>query len=245
MTDPAPRGAYRGCAPQLTACAPQTKIVPPQARTVLKGINRLGASGAQIEAHIGVFCGLTPNIVTFLGWRPFVFFLEITCIRPEKSLDLAISAAKSLEISVKTFFFFVVHQLSAEKTAWISAFGRKIPLNLCSSPCSFDPDWIISRALMPLSNSHKINFSCPPKFISTPPATLSWHRAWSVTLFDWKNDDKYYNRVTYKRTPLIAMLRHKKIQVKLRLTQLIGHNFEQLMTCSISISYIEDITTGM
>ena len=26
---PAPRGAFRGRAPQMTACSPQTKIVPP------------------------------------------------------------------------------------------------------------------------------------------------------------------------------------------------------------------------
>ena len=33
-TDPAPRGAYRGRAPQMTACAPPNKNCAPQARTV-------------------------------------------------------------------------------------------------------------------------------------------------------------------------------------------------------------------
>ena len=67
VPDPAPRGAYRGRAPQLTACAPQTKIVPPRRGLCPKEINRLGASGAQIEVQIRVFCGLTPDFVTFLG----------------------------------------------------------------------------------------------------------------------------------------------------------------------------------
>ena len=66
-TDPAPRGAYRGRAPQLTACAPQTKNVPPKRGLCPKEINELGAFGAQIEAQISVFCGLLPVFVTLLG----------------------------------------------------------------------------------------------------------------------------------------------------------------------------------
>ena len=66
-----PRGAFRGRAPQMTACAPQTKIVPPKRGLCLEEINRLGATGVQIEAQIGVchqyFCGLTPDFVTFFG----------------------------------------------------------------------------------------------------------------------------------------------------------------------------------
>ena len=73
--DPAPRGAFRGRAPQMTACAPQTKIVPPPKRGLCPDeINRLGATGMQIEAQIGVchwyfsnFCGLTPDFMTYLG----------------------------------------------------------------------------------------------------------------------------------------------------------------------------------
>ena len=101
---PAPRGGIPGL------CPPKRGLCPEE-------INRLGASGVQIEAQISVCCGLTPAFVTFLGWRPFFFFLEII------------------------FFFFGDHLFSAVKTAWISDFGRKIPLNLCSSPCSFHPDW--------------------------------------------------------------------------------------------------------
>ena len=60
-------GAYRGRAPQLIACAPQTKIVPPKRGLCPKEINRLGASGVQIEVQSSVLCGLTPDFVTFLG----------------------------------------------------------------------------------------------------------------------------------------------------------------------------------
>ena len=104
-----PGGAFRGRAPQMTACAPQTKIVPPKRGLCPKEINRLGTTGLQIEAQIGVchrnfcnFCGLTPDFVTFLEWRPF--FLEITCFRPEKPFEFLILAGKSLRVSLKTFF---------------------------------------------------------------------------------------------------------------------------------------------
>ena len=61
-------GAYRGRAPQLTACAPpKRKLCPPKRGLCPEEINRLGASGAQIEVQISVFCGLTPGFVTFLG----------------------------------------------------------------------------------------------------------------------------------------------------------------------------------
>ena len=66
--------AFRGRAPHMTACTPQTKIVTPQARTVPHEINRIGATGVQIEAQIGIchryfrnFCGLTPDFMTYLG----------------------------------------------------------------------------------------------------------------------------------------------------------------------------------
>ena len=57
LNRPATRGgAYRGCARSNENCA------------LKRGLrNRLGASGVQIEAQIGVFCGLTPDFVTFLG----------------------------------------------------------------------------------------------------------------------------------------------------------------------------------
>ena len=61
LTDPAPWGAYQGRAPQMTACAPPKQGLCPGE------INRLEATGVQIEAQIGVFCGLTSDFMTFLG----------------------------------------------------------------------------------------------------------------------------------------------------------------------------------
>ena len=54
-------GAYRGRAP------PTDCLCPPKRGLCPEEINRLGASGAQIEVQISVFCGLTPDFVTFLG----------------------------------------------------------------------------------------------------------------------------------------------------------------------------------
>ena len=101
----------------MTACAPQIKIVPPKRGLCPEEINRLGATWVQIEAQIGVLCGLTPDIRTFLGWRPFFFFLETTHFRPEKPLEFLISAGKSLANLEKTFsFFFGGHLFTARKS---------------------------------------------------------------------------------------------------------------------------------
>ena len=54
FTDPAPRGGIPG------PCPPKRGLCPEE-------INRLGASGVQIEVQISVFCGLTPDFVTFSG----------------------------------------------------------------------------------------------------------------------------------------------------------------------------------
>ena len=49
-------GGHSGAVlPQLTACPPQTKIVPPKRGLCPEEINRLEATGAQIEVQIIVF----------------------------------------------------------------------------------------------------------------------------------------------------------------------------------------------
>ena len=69
--DPAPRGGIPGpCPPNWLLVPPKRKTAPPS-EDCPEEINRLGASGAQFKAQISVFCGLTPDFVTFLGWRPF------------------------------------------------------------------------------------------------------------------------------------------------------------------------------
>ena len=46
---------------------------------------------------------------------------------------------------------------------------------------------------MLLSNSHKINFSCPPpKFISAPPVALCWRRSWNLPWYksmEWNMEE--------------------------------------------------------
>ena len=82
-SDPVPGGGIPG------PCPPDWVLVPPKRGLCPEEINRVGASGAQIEVQISVFGGLTPDFVTFLG---------ITCFRPEKTLEFAISAKKSLRL---------------------------------------------------------------------------------------------------------------------------------------------------
>ena len=128
-------GGHTGAVPpQLTACAPpKRKLCPPKRGLCPEEIDRFGALERKSR----------PKLVILVD------------LKLEKPLEIPISAGKSLEISVKTFFF------------WRSPlFGRKIPLNFRTTPCSFDLDR--DKFLVPLSNSHKIDFSCPPKFISAP-----------------------------------------------------------------------------
>ena len=84
---------------------PQTKTVPPPSEAGLcpEEINWIGATGVQIEAQIGVFLWTDHGFHDVFGMKTFIF-LEITCFRPEKLLEFAISGGKSLAISVKTFF---------------------------------------------------------------------------------------------------------------------------------------------
>ena len=64
---PGATGGHSGAVPppQMTACAPPKRGLCP------KEINRLGASGVQIESQIVVFCGLTTDFMTF-----FLLFFE-------------------------------------------------------------------------------------------------------------------------------------------------------------------------
>ena len=112
-SDPTPRGGIPGpCPPQLTACAPPSEDCAPK---------KLIGSGLW-SANRG----------------PLVFFVDL---KLEKTLEIPISAGKSLEFSVTTFYFYILEVTCflPEKPLEID-FGRKIPLNFCTTPCSFDPD---------------------------------------------------------------------------------------------------------
>ena len=103
----------------------------------------LGATGVQIEAPIRVcqryfrnFGGLTPDVMTCWGQRPF-------------------------------FYLF-----SAGKTVRIFDFGRKIPLNFWSSPCSIDLDW--NKFFVPPCPSRiQMNkLLVPPQILVLPPPQI-------------------------------------------------------------------------
>ena len=83
------------CPPNDCLCPPQTKIVPPKRGLCPEEINRLGATGVRIEVQIGVchrylrnFRGLTPNFMTYLGWRPYFFFFGDNLFSAEKNVWL-------------------------------------------------------------------------------------------------------------------------------------------------------------
>ena len=132
LPDPAPRGANRGRAPQLTACAPPSEDCAPKKLTGSWLLERKSRS------KLVFFVNWHQILWSFWDENLFFFFGEHVF---EKPLKILISAGKSLAISVKTFFSF-----------WRSSdFGRKIPLTFCSSPCLFDPDW--DKFLVPPSPS--------------------------------------------------------------------------------------------
>ena len=98
-TGPAPRGGIPGAVP------PQTKIPPPKQGLFSEEINRIEATGVQIEAQIGV-CHW------YFRYRILEYWHRI-----------------SWQLWDEDLFLFGDHLFSAGKTAWISDFGRKIPLN--------------------------------------------------------------------------------------------------------------------
>ena len=169
LPDSAPRGANRGRAPPTDClCPPNKNCAPPSEDCAPKKLTGSWLLERKLRSKLVFFVDWYQILWRFWDEDLFFFFLENTWFWPEKPLEILISAGKPLAISVKTFFFlYGDHLISAGKTAWISNFGRKIPLTFCSSPCLFDPDW--DKFLVPLSNSLKINFSCPSKIYFCPP----------------------------------------------------------------------------
>ena len=78
----------------MTACAPKRKLCPPKRGLCPKEINKLGATGVQIESQIGVFCGLTSDFMTWDYGRKMsrkisedVFFLRLPVFGRENRLN--------------------------------------------------------------------------------------------------------------------------------------------------------------
>ena len=118
---PAPWGAFRGCAaPNDCLCPPNKSCAPPKQGLCPEEINRLGATGVQIEAwdsqnsayrfriygKSNIFLGYKPDFGEIFNWRPFFFWSYLRIC--EKSNDLWKHKPGFVEIfELRTLFFFV------------------------------------------------------------------------------------------------------------------------------------------
>ena len=110
-------GAYRGRAPQLAACAPPNEnCVPPCKDCAPKKITVSGLLERNSRPKLVFFVNWhwilwrfwdEDLFSFFFFWRSFFYFLEITCFRPEKPLEIPIAAGKSLEIFAPHLFHFI------------------------------------------------------------------------------------------------------------------------------------------
>ena len=138
--DPAPRGGITGpCPPKWLPMPPKRKLCPPSEECAPKKLTGSGLLEWKSRRKLVFFVDW--HRISWRFWDEDLFFWRSPVFGGKNCLNL-ISACKPLVISEKTFIlFFEDHLFSTGKTAWISDYGREIPLNLCSSPCSFGPDW--------------------------------------------------------------------------------------------------------
>ena len=136
-------GGHTGAvAPKWLLVPPQTKTVPPKRGLYPKEINRIGATGVQIEAQIGVFLWTDNGFHDVFGMKTFFFGdYRFSADKIAWICDFRRKIPCNFSENLFLFCFLEITCFSAGKSAWICDFGRKIPLNLCFSPCSVDPDW--------------------------------------------------------------------------------------------------------
>ena len=144
-------GAFRGCAPPNDClCPPEWKLSPPKRGLCPEEINRLGATGVQIEAQISVCDRFSAGKFLTISVNTFFFVLFFW-----RSLFC---------------FFGDHHEFLAGKTFQFLIYRRKIPLNFWSSPCFFDPDW--DKFLVPPcpSRIHINKLLVPSQNLFLPPS---------------------------------------------------------------------------
>ena len=174
-------GAYWDRAPPNENCAPPSEDCAPKKITG-SWLLECKSRSKLVFASVIFVLFVDWHRISWYSWDEDLFFLEITCFRPEKPLEFPISAGKSLTISVRTFFFLEItcfrpekplkFAILAGKTLWI--FGLHL-VHLIQTGTNF------SCPRAPLEFT-QINFSCPPKIYFCPPVALSWRRAWIQVL---------------------------------------------------------------
>ena len=113
-------GAYRGRAPPTDClCPPKRKLCPPKRGLCPEENNGLGAFGAQIEAQINVFCGLSPVLWRF--WDEDLFFFLKSPVLGNQ-LNFRFRPENPLKFQWRPlFFFFGDHLFSIGKFLWLFA----------------------------------------------------------------------------------------------------------------------------
>ena len=143
-------GAFWVRAPQMTSCAPQTKIVPPKRGLCPKEINRLRATGMQIEAQLvfasGIFVIFVDwHWISWYFWDEDLFFGD-HLYSAGKNVWISDFCRKPLRISVKTFFLEITCFRPEKTFEFLISVGKSL--------------WIFGLHLVHLIQTG-INFSCP------------------------------------------------------------------------------------
>ena len=177
-SDPALRGGIPGpCPPpQLTACAPPNEnCAPPSEDCALKKLTGSGLFEHKSKPKLVFFVDLHRILWRF--WDKDLFFWRSPVFGRKNHLKkFRFRPENPLKFQWTPFYFFWRSPVFGRKN---HDFGRKIPLNFCFSPCSFDPDrykFLVPPCPTRIHTKNKLLVP-PPKFISAPPVTLSWRRA--------------------------------------------------------------------
>ena len=134
-------GHTGGRAPQLTACAPPNEnCAPPSEDCAPKKLTGSGLLERKSRSKLGVFVDWHQILWRF-GDEDLFFFWRSPVFGRKNRLNFRFRLENPLQFQWRPFFFLEITCLWPGKTAWISDFGRKIPLTFCSLPCVFDPEW--------------------------------------------------------------------------------------------------------
>ena len=169
-------------------CPPNDCLCPPKRGLCPEEINRLGASGVQIESQIAVFCGLTTDFMTFF----LLFFVEylFSTAKTAWISDFGRKIPRKIGEDLFLFLFFFFLKITCcrpEKPLEFpieSLAKRWRPFFFLETTC-FRPEISLEFLVPPCpSRIHIHKLLVPPQnlFLPPPPVTLFWRRAWITTL---------------------------------------------------------------